>query len=121
LIDTAWTGSDGTDTDVIALSEDPLEVAVQIFYVRGGRIRGERGFIADKADGTATTGDLVSRFIQQTYAGDSGDALYLVNEITGHVSLAPDAGNASIFTPGSWRLDGGRLRLEQSDGQRYPV
>jgi len=66
---------DGTDTDVIALSEDPLEVAVQIFYVRGGRIRGERGWIADKADGTATTGDLVSRFIQQTYAGDSGDAI----------------------------------------------
>ncbi|MFF1819231.1 excinuclease ABC subunit UvrC [Kribbella sp. NPDC058245] len=66
---------DGTDTDVIALSEDPLEVAVQIFYVRGGRIRGERGWIADKADGTATTGDLVSRFIQQTYAGDAGDAI----------------------------------------------
>ncbi|MFB6722828.1 excinuclease ABC subunit UvrC [Kribbella sp. NPDC056345] len=66
---------DGTDTDVIALSEDPLEVAVQIFYVRGGRIRGERGWIADKADGTATTGDLVSQFIQQTYAGDSGDAI----------------------------------------------
>jgi len=66
---------DGTDTDVIALSEDPLEVAVQIFYVRGGRIRGERGFIADKADGTATTGDLVSRFIQQTYAADSGDPI----------------------------------------------
>ncbi|MGW6194907.1 excinuclease ABC subunit UvrC [Kribbella sp. NPDC055110] len=66
---------DGTDTDVIALSEDPLEVAVQIFYIRGGRIRGERGFIADKADGTATTGDLVSRFIQQTYAGDSADSI----------------------------------------------
>ncbi|MEU8223103.1 excinuclease ABC subunit UvrC [Kribbella sp. NPDC048915] len=66
---------DGTDTDVIALSEDPLEVAVQIFYVRGGRIRGERGWIADKADGTATTADLVSQFIQQTYAGDSGDAI----------------------------------------------
>jgi len=66
---------DGTDTDVIALSEDPLEVAVQIFYVRGGRIRGERGWIADKADGTATTGDLVSQFIQQVYAADSTDAI----------------------------------------------
>ena len=42
---------DGTDTDVIALGEDPLEVAVQIFYVRGGRIRGQRGWIADKVDG----------------------------------------------------------------------
>jgi excinuclease ABC subunit C len=66
---------DGTDTDVVALSEDPLEVAVQIFYVRGGRIRGQRGFIADKADGTATTGDLVSRFLQQMYAGESGDGI----------------------------------------------
>ncbi|MDX6252141.1 MAG: excinuclease subunit [Kribbellaceae bacterium] len=66
---------DGTDTDVIALSEDPLEVAVQIFYVRDGRIRGQRGWIADKADGTATTADLVERFIQQTYAGESGDTI----------------------------------------------
>jgi excinuclease ABC subunit C len=66
---------DGTDTDVIALSEDPLEVAVQIFYVRGGRIRGQRGFIADKADGDATTADLVERFIQQMYAGESADAI----------------------------------------------
>jgi excinuclease ABC subunit C len=66
---------DGTDTDVIALSEDPLEVAVQIFYVRGGRIRGQRGWIADKADGDATTADLVERFIQQTYAGETADAI----------------------------------------------
>ena len=28
---------DGTDCDVIALAEDPLEAAVQIFYVRAGR------------------------------------------------------------------------------------
>ncbi|MEV6414946.1 excinuclease ABC subunit UvrC [Kribbella sp. NPDC051718] len=66
---------DGTDTDVIALSEDPLEVAVQIFYVRGGRIRGQRGWIADKADGDATTADLVERFIQQLYAGENADAI----------------------------------------------
>ena len=42
---------DGTDADVIALAEDPLEVAVQIFHVRGGRIRGQRGWVADRADG----------------------------------------------------------------------
>src|SRR5690606_5785368 len=41
---------DATDADVVALAEDPLEVAVQIFYVRGGRVRGQRGWIADKAD-----------------------------------------------------------------------
>ena len=32
---------DGTDADVIALAEDPLEVAVQIFHVRQGK--GSRG------------------------------------------------------------------------------
>ena len=41
-------------------SEDPLEVAVQIFYVRGGRIRGQRGWVADKVD-DADTGGLVER------------------------------------------------------------
>jgi len=41
---------DGTDADVVALAEDPLEVAVQIFYVRGGRIRGQRGWVADRVE-----------------------------------------------------------------------
>ncbi len=62
---------DGTDTDVIALAEDPLEVAVQIFYVRGGRVRGQRGWIADKADGTAGTAELVAKFLQQMYVGET--------------------------------------------------
>lgn len=41
---------DGTDADVLGFVDDPLEVAVQIFSVRGGRIRGQRGWVADKAD-----------------------------------------------------------------------
>jgi excinuclease ABC subunit C len=65
---------DGTDADVIALSEDPLEVAVQIFYVRGGRIRGQRGWVADKVD-DADTGGLVERFLLQLYDGEVGDAI----------------------------------------------
>jgi excinuclease ABC subunit C len=65
---------DGTDADVIAFSEDPLEVAVQIFYVRGGRIRGQRGWVADKVD-DADTGGLVERFLLQLYDGEVGDAI----------------------------------------------
>src|SRR5439155_1211156 len=34
---------DGTDADVVAFAEDPLEAAVQVFHVRGGRVRGRRG------------------------------------------------------------------------------
>jgi excinuclease ABC subunit C len=65
---------DGTDADVVALSEDPLEVAVQIFYVRGGRIRGQRGWVADKVDDADTAG-LVERFLLQLYDGELGDSI----------------------------------------------
>ncbi|HTW15864.1 MAG TPA: excinuclease ABC subunit UvrC [Nocardioides sp.] len=60
---------DGADVDVIALAEDPLEVAVQIFYVRGGRIRGQRGWVADRVD-EGGTDKLVEDFLLQLYAGD---------------------------------------------------
>ena len=61
---------DGSDVDVIALAEDPLEVAVQIFYVRGGRIRGQRGWVADRVEEGGTP-ELVEDFLLQLYAGDS--------------------------------------------------
>ena len=57
---------DGTDCDVIALAEDPLEAAVQIFYVRGGRIRGQRGWVLEKVEET-TTATLVEHFLGQFY------------------------------------------------------
>ncbi len=60
---------DGTDADVIALAEDPLEVAVQIFHVRAGRIRGQRGWVADRVEDSATAG-LVEGSLLQLYAGD---------------------------------------------------
>jgi excinuclease ABC subunit C len=65
---------DGTDADVIALAEDPLEVAVQIFYVRGGRIRGQRGWVADRAD-ESDTAELVGQFLLQLYAGADDDGV----------------------------------------------
>lgn len=65
---------DGTDADVIALAEDPLEVAVQIFSVRGGRIRGQRGWVADKAD-EATTAELVERAIVKLYVDESANSI----------------------------------------------
>ena len=65
---------DGADADVVALAEDPLEVAVQIFYVRGGRVRGQRGWVADRvAEGES--GDLVEGFLLQLYAGEDRDTI----------------------------------------------
>src|SRR5450755_1414034 len=59
----------GTDCDVIALAEDQLEAAVQVFYVRGGRVRGQRGWVVDKVEDIAT-GDLVEQFLGQVYGDD---------------------------------------------------
>ena len=41
---------DGADADVIAFAEDELEAAVQVFYVRGGRVRGQRGWVVDQVE-----------------------------------------------------------------------
>ncbi|UJB41440.1 excinuclease ABC subunit UvrC [Streptomyces sp. A1-5] len=66
--------ADATDADLIALAEDELEAAVQIFHVRGGRVRGQRGWVTDKVE-AVTTGDLVEHALQQLYGEEQGDAV----------------------------------------------
>jgi len=95
---------DGADSDVIALAEDPLEVAVQIFYVRGGRIRGQRGWVADRVEEGGTP-DLVENFLLQLYAGADADSIpreILVPE------LPPDA---DTFEQLLSDLRGSRVRI----------
>ena len=65
---------DGTDADVLALAEDELEAAVQVFHVRGGRIRGQRGFVVEKVE-DVTTADLVEHLLQQLYGDQAADAV----------------------------------------------
>ncbi len=61
---------DGTDADVIALAEDQLEAAVQVFYIRDGRVRGQRGWVVDKVE-DVTAGELVEQFLGQVYGEDA--------------------------------------------------
>jgi excinuclease ABC subunit C len=75
---------DGTDADVVAFADDDLEAAVQVFHVRGGRVRGQRGWIVEKSGepGTAPAAtdrgsesgpkELVEQFLTQFY-GDQAD------------------------------------------------
>src|SRR3712207_4129709 len=73
---------DGTDADVVAFAQDELEAAVQVFHVRGGRVRGQRGWVIDKVE-EVTTGQLVEQFLLQVYggvdeqtgAGEAGEAV----------------------------------------------
>jgi excinuclease ABC subunit C len=57
---------DGTDADVVAFADDPLEAAVQVFHVRGGRVRGQRGWVVEKTENLGA-GDLVHHFCTQVY------------------------------------------------------
>ncbi|MFB4195335.1 excinuclease ABC subunit UvrC [Streptomyces carpaticus] len=64
--------ADATDADLIAVAEDELEAAVQIFHVRGGRVRGQRGWVTDKVEHVATP-QLVEHALQQLYGDEWGD------------------------------------------------
>ncbi|MCC3301492.1 excinuclease ABC subunit UvrC [Arthrobacter sp. zg-Y895] len=58
--------SEDTDADIFALEEDELEASAQVFHVRGGRIRGQRGWVVEKVEDNDTA-DLVEHLIQQVY------------------------------------------------------
>lgn len=60
---------DGTDADVVAFADDDLEAAVQVFHVRGGRVRGQRGWIVEKSGDPEQSGQeqLVEQFLTQFY------------------------------------------------------
>ena len=67
---------DGTDADLVAFAADDLEAAVQVFHVRGGRVRGQRGWVVEKAgdaidwaalDAESDLPILVEQFLTQFY------------------------------------------------------
>lgn len=71
---------DGTDADVVAFALDPLEAAVQIFHVRGGRVRGQRGWVVERGEEDSLevlTGQFLSQFYgeQAALAGSADDAV----------------------------------------------
>jgi excinuclease ABC subunit C len=54
------------DFDIAAFAEDDLEAAVQVFYVRRGRVVGQRGYVVDKIE-PLDTAALAATFVQQLY------------------------------------------------------
>lgn len=81
---------DGTDADVFALAGDDLEAAVQVFHVRDGRIRGQRGWVVERVE-DVTDAELVERLLTQVYGSvdQSGDGTAVPREVLVPV-LPPD-------------------------------
>ncbi len=74
---------DGTDADIFALAGDELEAAVQVFHVRDGRIRGQRGWVVEKVE-DVDDAEMVERLLQQVYGSaeeEGGDGAAVPREV----------------------------------------
>jgi len=65
--------ADATDADVFAIAEDGLEMAVQLFHVRGGRIRGQRGWVTEMEQQDVAS--LIETLLLQVYGGESPEGV----------------------------------------------
>ena len=64
---------DDIDADVIGMFADELEVSLQVFHVRGGRVTGQRSFIVERTiDGGED--ELVEQFVTQLYGDQDGES-----------------------------------------------
>ena len=62
---------DGTHADVIGIADDELEAAFHVFMVRDGRVRGQRGWVAEKEAESLT--EVVGHLITEMYGTEEGD------------------------------------------------
>lgn len=61
---------DTVDIDLFGIEQDELAAAVQLFIVRGGRIRGVKGWVVDK-ELDLNMSELVDSIMQTAYTGDA--------------------------------------------------
>ncbi|MBR5951196.1 MAG: excinuclease ABC subunit UvrC, partial [Actinomycetaceae bacterium] len=73
------------DADIFGIASDEIEASVQVFYVRGGRIRGQRGWVSEEIGGFDHS-ELLEELLVQVY----GDPTYDDAPSTLEVSTSVD-------------------------------
>jgi excinuclease ABC subunit C len=118
------------DLDCFGLVEDEMEAAIQVFYVRRGRVVGRKGFIVDKVD-DLNRAQLVAQVLAQHYADaplgvpplvlvpetpDEEEAVgaWLALVRTGPADLTEPVLARSILADVEWWAASGRYRVERS-------
>ena len=72
--------TDQTDADLFGVADDELAAAVSLFRVRGGRIRGVRGWVVDK-ELERDQSELVEYLLQNVYGKDATFASDVPREV----------------------------------------
>lgn len=101
---------EGTDADVLAVAADPLEVAVQIFHVRSGRVRGERGWVADRTD-DRDIGELIEGFLVSLYADGQGFQTNNGSTIPPQIIVETELPSGSVLAELLTEQRGARVRV----------
>ncbi|MDP9068910.1 MAG: excinuclease ABC subunit UvrC [Actinomycetota bacterium] len=93
--------SKAEDMDVIGVAEDELEAAFQVFFVRGGRVTGRKGYIVDKVEDLEAD-ELIAKFLERIYA----DA-----EVPRQVLVPVDPSERELIETWLWRLRGSKVEV----------
>ncbi|MFC7402447.1 excinuclease ABC subunit UvrC [Citricoccus sp. GCM10030269] len=106
--------SENTEADVFAFSEDELEAAVQVFHVREGRIRGQRGWVVEKVEDVSGA-TMVEQLLEQVY-GSLEDTSRIPREIL--VPVLPENADQVALLLSGLRGSQVSLRVPQRGDKR---
>ncbi len=92
------------DIDVIGIADDDLEAAVQVFFVRKGRVVGRKGFVVDKVE-ELSPGGLVDRILEELYGDDPPAG------VPKQVLVPVDADDVATYEEWLTHLRGSRVQI----------